>query len=106
MTNKIDGLSTATKIAYAALSICLACIFIKSHRTALAVAQPLPNSMAYATGLTGWLQDERRLLILTFALAATPLVIIYGVLLFPSFGPRRPGLSSPFALAPSLGGPF
>jgi len=56
--------------------------------------------------LTGWLQDERRLLILTFALAATPLVIIYGVLLCRSLAAGRQALSSAFACALSMGALF
>jgi hypothetical protein len=81
MMNGNSAISRASKMAYCALALCLAALFIKSHHMALAVAQPMVNSMAYTASVTDWLQDERRLLMLIFACGATPLVIFYGVML-------------------------
>jgi hypothetical protein len=106
MTKRIDAITRANKMAYGALCICLAFLFVKSHHTALSLAQPMASSLAYTASVTGWLRDERRLLILIFELAATPLVVFYGVLLCRSLASGRKALPSAFASALSMGALF
>lgn len=91
MTKRI---TTANLTAYGILCVCLAFLFVKSHQTALSVAQPLASSTAYTANVVGWLQDERRLLIVIFSCAAAPLVVFYGVLLCRSLAAGRRALSS------------